>query len=92
MPAADTVWLVELRQLMRVLGEVGLTVTWRKECTASHAATAAALLQSFCNDSVEIGRQIGKPALDELLTAHRLWAEWLSCGRVRKFAMVAEKS
>jgi hypothetical protein len=29
-------------------------------------------------------------ALDELLTAHRLWIEWLGEGRVRKLAVVAE--
>jgi hypothetical protein len=29
-------------------------------------------------------------ALDELLTARRLWIEWLGEGRVRKLAVVAE--
>ena len=27
----------------------------------------------------------------ELITAHQLWNDWLGSGRVRKFAMVAEK-
>lgn len=91
MPDADTVWLVELSQLTQILGEVGLTVTWQKECTASHAATAAALLHSFRRDSVDIARQIGTQPLCDLLAAHQLWTEWLAAGRVRKFAMVARK-
>lgn len=91
MPDAGSVWLVELSQLTGILGDVGLTVTWRKDCTASHAATAATLLHSFRSDSVDIARQIGRQPLGELLTAHHQWTEWLAGGRVRKFAMVAEK-
>jgi len=26
-----------------------------------------------------------------LIAAHELWSDWLGCGRVRKFALVAEK-
>ena len=91
MPDADTVWLIRLRDLTALLGGVGLTVTWRQECTASHQATAAALLQSFRDHSAEIGRQIGTQALAELITAHQLWADWLGSRRVRKFAVVAER-
>ena len=35
--------------------------------------------------------QIGEQATAELITAHQLWNDWLGSGRVRKFAMVAEK-
>lgn len=90
-PDADTVWLIELAELTRLLHEVGLTVTWQEECSASHRATAAALLQAFRADSARIGRQIGRQPLVELITAHQLWADWLAGGRVRKFALVAEK-
>ena len=31
-------------------------------------------------------------ALEELLVAHRLWSDWLREGRVRKLALVAEKT
>ena len=30
-------------------------------------------------------------ATAELVEAHRLWCNWLESGRIRKFAMVAEK-
>lgn len=36
--------------------------------------------------------QIGLRALEELLAVHRLWSDWLREGRVRKLAVVAEKS
>lgn len=91
MPDADTVWLIGLRELTALLEAVGLTVTWEQQCTASHQAMASALLQSFRTYSVEIARQIGTQAFDELIAAHQLWSDWLSCGRVRKFAVVAEK-
>jgi SAM-dependent methyltransferase len=91
MPDPDTVWLIELAELTAVLHEVGLTVTWQEQCSASHRATAAALLQSYRADSAEIARRIGTQALAELIAAHQLWSEWLRGGRVRKFALVAEK-
>jgi SAM-dependent methyltransferase len=90
MPDADTVWLIGLTEMTALLAEVGLTVTWQQQCTASHRATARALLQSFRTHSVAIARKIGAPALDELIAAHQLWSDWLGSGRVRKFALVAE--
>jgi ubiquinone/menaquinone biosynthesis C-methylase UbiE len=90
MPDADTVWLIRLGDVTSLLQEVGLSVTWRQQCTATHRATAAALLESFRTYSAEIARQIGTQALDELIAAHQLWSDWLGSGRVRKFALVAE--
>jgi SAM-dependent methyltransferase len=91
MPDADTVWLIGLSDMMVLLEAVGLTVTWQQQCTASHLTRASALLQSFRTHSVQIARQIGAQALHELILAHQLWSDWFSSGRVRKFAMVAEK-
>jgi SAM-dependent methyltransferase len=91
MPDADTVWLVELPELMLTLREAGLTVTWQEQWTASHHATATALLAAFRADADDVGRGVGVPALDELIAAHELWCDWLGSGRVRKFAMVAQK-
>ena len=91
MPDADTVWLIPMPKLGALLRKAGLTVTWLEECTASHQATATALLRSFHADAAGIARQVGKQATDELLAAHRLWSDWLAAGRVRKFALVAEK-
>ena len=40
----------------------------------------------------DIVARIGHRALEELLHAHRLWGDWLREGRVRKIALVAEKT
>ena len=91
MPGADTVWPIQLATLTGVLREAGLTVTWQYEYSASHQATAAALLRCYRADSPQITAQIGTRATADLITSHQLWSDWLGSGRVRKFAMVAEK-
>ena len=91
MPGADTVWPIELAELTSLLREAGLTVIWRAEHSSSHHATATALLRCYRADSSQIAGQIGAQAIAELITAHQLWSDWLGGGRVRKFAMVAEK-
>jgi ubiquinone/menaquinone biosynthesis C-methylase UbiE len=91
MPAADTVWPVGLAELADVLGRAGLTVTWQQECSPAHHAVAGALLRCYRADAVPIAGQLGEQATAELITAHQLWEDWLGRGRVRKFAMVAEK-
>ena len=91
MPGADTSWLVELAEVAGVLREAGLTVIWRQEYSSSHHAIATALLRCYLADSPQIAGQIGTQATAELITAHQLWSEWLGSGRVRKFAVVAEK-
>jgi SAM-dependent methyltransferase len=91
MPAADTVWPIELAELTGVLRGAGLAVTWQQEYSSSHHAIATALLRCYRADSPQIASQIGNQATAELITAHQLWSDWLGSGRVRKFAMVAEK-
>ena len=91
MPAADTVWPVELAKLTDVLRNAGLAVTWQQEYSSAHHAVATALLRCYRADSAQIAGQIGEPATAELITAHQLWSDWLGSGRMRKFAMVAEK-
>jgi ubiquinone/menaquinone biosynthesis C-methylase UbiE len=91
MPGADTVWPIELAELTGVLREAGLTVIWRQECSSSHHAIATALHRCYRAESIQIADQIGMQATADLITAHRLWVDWLGNGRVRKFAMVAEK-
>jgi ubiquinone/menaquinone biosynthesis C-methylase UbiE len=90
MPAAETVWLIELAELTDVLHEAGLSVAWCQDYSSSHHATATALFRSYRADSLQIAGQIGTQATAELITAHGLWSDWLGSGRVRKFAMVAE--
>jgi hypothetical protein len=91
MPAADTVWPVELAELTGVLRNAGLAVTWQQEYSSAHHAIATALLRCYRADSPRIAGRIGTQATAELITAHQLWSDWLGSGRVRKFAMVAEK-
>jgi sarcosine/dimethylglycine N-methyltransferase len=52
---------------------------------------AESLTDAYATDATAIASQIGRQALDELLASHRLWAEWLASGRVRKIAVVAER-
>jgi SAM-dependent methyltransferase len=91
MPAADTVWPIELAELTGVLRDAGLAVTWQQDYSSSHHAIATALLRCYRADSPQIASQIGNQATAQLITAHQLWSDWLGSGRVRKFAMVAEK-
>jgi SAM-dependent methyltransferase len=91
MPGADTVWLIELAELTDVLRRAGLTVSWQQEHSSSHQATATALLRSYRADSPQIADEIGTRSTSELITAHQRWSDWLGNGRVRKFAMVAQK-
>jgi SAM-dependent methyltransferase len=91
MPDAETVWLTPLDQLLAALARLGLIVRRREEHSASHLAVADALIAAFAADAAAISSQIGSQALDELLSAHRLWSDWLRGGRVRKFAVIAEK-
>jgi len=91
MPGADTVWPIELAELTGVLRNAGLAVTWRQEHSSAHYAIATALLRSYRADSPQIADEIGTQATADLITAHQLWSDWLGSGRVRKFAMVAEK-
>jgi SAM-dependent methyltransferase len=91
MPDADTVWLTPLDELPRMLEQAGLVVRWQDDWSRSHREVADSLLDAFAADATHIAARIGRPALDELLAAHRLWSEWLETGRVRKVAVVAER-
>ena len=91
MPDADTVWLVPLAELRASFERVGLRVRWQHECTSSHRATADALLASFIAERATITEGLPVQAFDDLVDAHRLWRDWLAEGRVRKFALVAER-
>jgi SAM-dependent methyltransferase len=92
MPDADTVWLTPLDEMATFLERAGLVVTWQEDHSSAHLATAKALADAFDADADDIAARVGRPALDELLAAHRLWIEWLGEGRVRKMAVVAERA
>jgi SAM-dependent methyltransferase len=92
MPAADTVWLTPLDEMHALLARAGLAVRWEEDWSESHRQVAAALADAYAADSTAIASRIGRRALEELLVAHRLWSNWLATGRVRKFALVAERT
>ena len=92
MPDADTVWLTPLGEMLSSLERVGLVVRRQDDCSGSHRAAADSLIDAFTADAAEIAAEIGSHALDDLLTAHRLWSDWLREGRVRKVAIVAQKT
>lgn len=92
MPAADTVWPVPLPVLVGLLADVGLRVSWLRECTRSHRLVADTLLAAFRADRADIAADLGDGVADGLLASHRLWSEWLTTGRVRKLTLVAEKA
>jgi SAM-dependent methyltransferase len=92
MPDADTVWLTPLHEMAATLERAGLAIAWQEDHTAAHRATAAALTDAFAADADAIAAQVGRPGVDELLAAHRLWIDWLDAGRVRKFALVAQRT
>ncbi len=89
MPGADTVWLTPLETMRAMLLEVGLTVRWEDDLTSAHRDVAASLLRAYEQGSASIRAEIGGAETDALLTAHAVWVDWLSSGRVRKFALVA---
>ncbi len=91
MPDANTVWLTPLDEMHELLARAGLAVRWQEDWSRSHSAVAESLTAAYAADAAAIASQIGRRALDELLAAHRLWAEWLASGRVRKIAVVAER-
>jgi SAM-dependent methyltransferase len=91
MPDADTVWLVRLPEMLSHLERVGLRVRRQAECSQSHRAVVDSLIDAFAADAPAITADLGRHALDRLLTAHRLWSDWLREGRVRKFTFITEK-
>ncbi len=92
MPDADTVWLIPLPEMLSNLEQVGLVVRWQADWSRAHGAMASSLRGAFAGAAPEIAAQIGHRALEELLVAHGLWSDWLREGRVRKVALVAEKT
>lgn len=91
MPDADTVWLTPIDELTDALHRAGFAVRFQEECTRSHREMATALHDAFARETEAITAGVGATALRELLAAHRLWIDWMATGRVRKFALVAER-
>ncbi|MGA8045164.1 MAG: class I SAM-dependent methyltransferase [Dermatophilaceae bacterium] len=91
MPGSDTVWPITLADLESTLGDVGLRTVWQEDWTRAHQDVARALAASYASllATMPPGRERDEVAA--LVDSHRLWAEWLGPGRIRKFAVVAER-
>lgn len=92
MPDADTVCLTPLPDLLDRLERSGLRPRWVREYTRAHQPMVGSLLEAYVADAEHIAAAIGPDALEGLLAAHRLWRDWFQAGRVRKFAVVAERA
>lgn len=90
MPGSHTVWLTPLDDLVDDLARVRLRVRSHREWTASHRATVSALVAAYADATTGIRHGDGRVVVEQLVTAHRLWSQWLREGRVRKHALVAE--
>lgn len=91
MSNADTVWLTPLPEMLASLERVGLRVLWHDECSEPHRVIVDSLIDAFTADANAIATRLGRRAVDDLLSSHSLWSDWLREGRARKFALVAEK-
>lgn len=92
MPDADTVWLMPLPEMLTSLERVGLRVLWQDECSESHRFIVDSLTNAFAVRANAIAARLGRRAVDDLLSSHRTWSDWLREGRARKFAFVVEKT
>jgi SAM-dependent methyltransferase len=92
MPNADTVWLTPLPEMLASLERVGLRVLWQDECTESHRVIVDSLTHAFAAGANAIAGRLGRRAVDDLLSSHRTWSDWLREGRARKFAFAVEKT
>lgn len=92
MPNADTVWLTPLPEMLSSLERVGLRVLWQDECSESHRVIVYSLTNGFAAGANTIAARLGRRAVDDLLSSHRTWSDWLREGRARKFAFVVEKT
>jgi SAM-dependent methyltransferase len=91
MPDADTVWPVPREELETALEGAGLAVEGVEDVTEPHRQVAEALTAAFLDDRAAITDAVGERAVDDLITAHRLWTAWLGDRRVRKLAVVAHR-
>ncbi|MCS5720210.1 methyltransferase domain-containing protein [Herbiconiux sp. CPCC 205763] len=91
MPAAETVWPVPLAEFTKTLADVGLSTVSIQDDTATQLQVVTALLAQFTAHRDRIAAALGTSFTDGLLESHRLWRDWMSSGRIRKFALVARR-
>jgi hypothetical protein len=85
------VWLAPLPRVRSDLNRAGLRVRWCTETSRAHRITVDALVAAYTSAAAALRATGAGPPIDGLVAPHRLWSRWLREGRVRKFAVVAEK-
>lgn len=91
-PEGDQIWLVPEEVLLVPLEEAGFRVCQILDRTAAHADLARRLAAAFFRDRARIVSHLGASHWNAVVAAHRQWVEWLTTGRVRKLAIVAERT
>ncbi|MEO7125539.1 MAG: class I SAM-dependent methyltransferase [Nakamurella sp.] len=92
MPQSDTVWPIPLAEFTALLASSGLTVSWVRDDSTAHLCVVDGLLAAFAAQHDAVAAGIGKSAIAELIATHQLWSQWIGAGRIRKYAMVAQKA
>jgi sarcosine/dimethylglycine N-methyltransferase len=91
-PEGEEVWLIPESEFRVLLKAAGFQIRWVEDYTAAHAEVARRLAVAFRRDRAAIVAAVGAEACNELVMAHERWAEWLNAQRVRKLAVVAQRS
>lgn len=91
MPQSDTVWPVPLPEFEADLAAAGLEVVGVRDDSPAHATVAAALAEQFTRRRRELAAELGEDVVDGLIASHRLWADWIAAGRIRKVALLARR-
>ena len=91
MPGGDTVWPLELADLLAQLATAGLALRWLVDRTAAHAARARRLHDTFVADRASLTTALGDDRVAALIGLHARWVEWLTARRVRKLALVCQR-
>jgi sarcosine/dimethylglycine N-methyltransferase len=91
-PEGEEVWLIPESKFRVLLKGAGFQIRLVEDHTAAHAEVARRLAVAFRRDRATIARATGAQACNELVMAHERWAEWLDARRVRKLAVVAQRS
>lgn len=92
MPASQTIWPCRVEEMVAYLDRAGMAITWSEDWTDAHARRAQSLTQAFAADAACLIARLGRDPVEELVLSHRLWSAWLATGRVRKLALVAERT
>lgn len=91
MPDSTNIWLVPEAELRTLLAAAGLEIRLVEDQTAAHGDLARRLLASFTAQREAIAAGLGPAICQDIITAHQRWVEWLTAGRVRQLAIVAER-